>query len=85
MPTSFATSRRMSSASPVKTPFTTSQAPPSEILSSSLRMAFWVSSTPRAKSSICVARIPAESDSFVTAPPRLSSAWPMRSPSGICC
>lgn len=85
VPTSRATSRRMSSASPVKTPFTMSHAPPSEILSSNRRMASWVSCTPPAKSSIDWARPEAVSDRFDTACPSLSRTWPIFPPSGICC
>ncbi len=85
VPTSRATSRRMSSASPVKIPFTMSHAPSNEIRSSSRRMASWVSCTPPANSSMAWASPEAEVDIFDTASlnlPRTSSIFP---PSGICC
>ncbi len=84
VPTSRATSRRMSSASPVKMPFTMSHAPSKEIRSSSRQMASWVCCTPPAKSSINCAN----AEAFVDRPdtawlnvPRTSSILP---PSWIC-
>ena len=88
VPTSRATSRKMSSASPVKMPFTMSHAmshaPSNEILSSSPRMASWVSCTPTANLSMASASPAADADNLETASLNLPRASSIASPSGIC-
>lgn len=85
VPTSRAISRRMSSASPVNTPLTMSQAPSSDTLSSSRRIASWVSCTAPAKSSTSVARSAARVARFETPSASSECARSICAPSGMSC